>query len=191
MKNHLVILAKAPRLGRVKSRLAVDIGAVPAWRFYRTALASLLRRLRKDPRWDCTLWVDDGVARWPSRVARRRQVFGDLGRRMDHIMHKSPQGPVVIIGADIPEIRAHHIEAAFRALGSRDVVFGPAEDGGYWLVGFRRRPVTPAPFAPVRWSSAYALSDTAANLSRRYTVAYCDVLGDVDDGAAYHRWRTR
>jgi rSAM/selenodomain-associated transferase 1 len=191
VKGQLVILAKAPRLGRVKSRLAADIGAVRAWGFYRNALAQLVRRLRGDPRWNCRLWVDDGAARWPRGVSRHRQVSGDLGQRMAHVMRSAPQGPVVIIGADIPDIRPRHIAAAFRALGSRDVVFGPADDGGYWLVGFRRRPVTPAPFAPVRWSSGHALADTTSNLGNRFSVAFCDVLGDVDDGAAYHCWRAR
>ncbi|MBT5110015.1 MAG: DUF2064 domain-containing protein, partial [Rhodospirillaceae bacterium] len=93
-------------------------------------------------------------------------------------------GPVVLVGADIPDIQPRHIEAAFQKLGSHDAVFGPAADGGYWLVGFRRRPVTPSPFAPVRWSSEHALADTVANFDRRHGVAYCNVLRDIDDGAA-------
>jgi len=191
VKGQLIILAKAPRLGRVKSRLAADIGGVKAWGFYRNALAQLVRRMRRDPRWTCRLWVDDGAARWPGGISRHRQISGDLGQRMDHVMRTAPMGPVIIIGADIPDVRPRHIAAAFRALESRDVVFGPADDGGYWLVGFRRRPVTPSPFTPVRWSSAHALSDTTSNLRNRFSVAFCDVLGDVDDGAAYQRWRAR
>lgn len=190
MNRHLVIFAKAPRLGRVKSRLAADIGAVEAWRFYRDSFAQVVRRLQRDPRWTCWLAVTGGPTRWPTGVRRREQCTGDLGQRMDGVMRSMPKGPVVIVGADIPDIQPRHIEAAFKKLGSHDAVFGPAADGGYWLVGFRRRPVIPTPFAPVRWSSEHALADTVANFDhRRRCVAFCDVLNDIDDGAALRRWR--
>jgi uncharacterized protein len=72
---------------------------------------------------------------------------------------------------------------AFRLLGRADCVFGRATDGGYWLVGARRRPHTPRPFANVRWSSEHALADTLANLAGR-PVGFVATLGDVDDAAA-------
>ena len=62
--------------------------------------------------------------------------------------------------------RARHIAAAFRLLGRHDLVFGPAEDGGFWLVGARRRPRLPPLFGQVRWSSPHALADTLADLPR-------------------------
>ncbi|HTZ78368.1 MAG TPA: DUF2064 domain-containing protein, partial [Stellaceae bacterium] len=96
------------------------------------------------------------------------------------------------VGSDIPDIAPRHIAAAFRALGRSDAVFGPAEDGGYWLVGLRRSPRVPAGlFADVRWSSAHALADTRASLPRKFEVALLEMLEDVDDGAAYERWRAR
>jgi hypothetical protein len=90
---------------------------------------------------------------------------------------------VVIIGCDIPGIRREHIASAFRLLGSNDAVFGPALDGGYWLVGLRRRPGVLRSFAGVRWSTPHALSDTLANLAGR-SVAFIAALSDVDDAAA-------
>ncbi|WP_425283593.1 DUF2064 domain-containing protein [Methyloceanibacter stevinii] len=51
-----------------------------------------------------------------------------------------PPGPVVLVGSDIPRISRAHIAEAFRLLGNADAVFGPAQDGGYWLVGFKRSP---------------------------------------------------
>jgi uncharacterized protein len=184
MNRHLVIFAKAPRLGRVKSRLSADVGAVAAWRFQRDNLSRIVRRLRYDARWTCWLAVTGEPARWPVGLRRFRQGAGDLGQRMQNVMETLPHGPVVLVGADIPGIQPGHIERAFRKLGSHDVVFGPASDGGYWLVGFRRRPVTPTPFTAVRWSSEHALADTVANLDHRRRVAYCDELSDVDDGKA-------
>ncbi|MGH6660397.1 MAG: DUF2064 domain-containing protein, partial [Rhodospirillales bacterium] len=74
------------------------------------------------------------------------------------------------------------------ALGRADAVFGPAADGGYWLVGLRRRPRRLRLFEGVRWSSEHALADTLANLGGRPHVLL-ETLEDVDDGAAYQRWR--
>jgi glycosyltransferase A (GT-A) superfamily protein (DUF2064 family) len=96
-------------------------------------------------------------------------------------------GPVVLVGGDIPALGAHHVAAAFRQLGGCDLVFGPAKDGGFWLVGARRRPRLPPLFDKVRWSSPYALADTLAELPRRVKVGFVDRLEDVDDGESY-RW---
>jgi glycosyltransferase A (GT-A) superfamily protein (DUF2064 family) len=102
-----------------------------------------------------------------------------MQRMLDH----SAPGPVAIIGTDIPGITPAHIMQAFRLLGRADCVFGRAPDGGYWLVGARRRPHTPRPFANVRWSGEHALADTLANLAGR-PVGFVATLGDVDDAAA-------
>lgn len=194
-KNHLVIFAKAPRLGRVKSRLARDIGRVAAVGFYRRVLAGIARPLARDPRWTCRLAVTpDGAAGharpWPVGCGRIAQGPGDLGARMQRVMASLPPGPVVIVGSDIPGIRPDHVAAAFRALGRNDAVFGPAGDGGYWLVGLRRRPRPRRPFADVRWSTDQALADTLANLGNA-RVALIDELDDVDDGAGLARWQAQ
>ena len=195
-RRYLVVFLKAPRLGRVKSRLAADIGALAALRFYRGTSARLLRRLGRDRRWRLALAVTPrsalGAGDWDARIARLDQGEGDLGARMARVFRALPPGPAVIVGSDIPDIAPRHIAAAFRALGRSDAVFGPAEDGGYWLVGLRRSPRVPAGlFADVRWSSAHALADTRASLPRKFEVALLEMLEDVDDGAAYERWRAR
>jgi len=97
---------------------------------------------------------------------------------------------VVIVGSDIPDIRAHHVEQAFHALGDHDAVFGPSADGGYWLVGLRRSPCIPDIFQGVRWSTAFTLADTRVNLGLR-RVALLETLDDIDDGADWDRWRRR
>jgi len=91
-----------------------------------------------------------------------------------------------MIGTDIPDITPAHIVQAFRILGRADCVFGRATDGGYWLVGARRRPRTPRPFANVRWSSEHALADTLANLASQ-SIGFVATLSDVDDAAALAR----
>ena len=190
INEHLVAMVKAPRIGRVKTRLGRDIGHVRAWGFYRRMLRKVLRPLARDRRWTTWLIVSPDRALlqgrlWPVRTPRLTQGYGDLGDRMGRVMAAMPPGPVVIIGTDIPSIRTSHIDQAFRALGTHDAVFGPANDGGYWLVGLRRRPALKNIFAGVRWSSEHTLADTRANLPAHWRVAELEVLTDVDDGGTY------
>jgi len=195
LENHLVVFAKAPRMGRVKSRLARHIGGVGAWKFYRDLLAGLTRRLGRDRRWRLWLAVSPDRAVFDAGLWRRAapgvahlvsQGGGDLGTRMGRVMALPPPGPVIVVGSDIPGIRPAMIARAFRLLGRHDAVFGPARDGGYWLVGLKRRPRFVDPFRSVRWSTAHALADTRANLGG-LRVALVDELEDVDDGGSFAR----
>lgn len=193
MKRCLVVFARAPVLGQVKRRLARGISPGAALAFYRRTLATVLRRVARDRRWRTVVAVTpDRSARpgrgWPLQLPRVGQGRGDLGVRMARSLRARRTGAVCIIGADIPGIEARHIWHAFRALAGADFVFGPAEDGGYWLVGSRRRPLPRDLFDGVRWSTPQALADTLVNLQRR-RVVLVDRLADVDDAAAYRRWR--
>lgn len=179
----LVIMVKAPVAGSVKTRLAEGMGFAPAAAFYRHATSALLRRLALHPGWCTWLGVapDSELASrvWRQGPHRFAQGGGDLGARMQRVMDGLPPGPVVIIGSDIPGIRPRHIKSAFRALGGHDAVFGPAPDGGYWLVGLKRFPRTPQAFSNVRWSSRETLADTLANVGG-LDVAMLGELDDVD-----------
>lgn len=189
--RHLIIFAKPPRLARAKRRLAADIGPIEALRFYRSSLALTLRRLGRDRRWRCWLFVDSGPARWPRSIPHRRQSRGDLGRRMDTALRSLPPGPTLLIGSDIPDVAPADIREAFRRLASKDVVFGPAADGGYWLVGLSHKRAAPGLFENVRWSSQYTLSDTLKNLGTTQEYALAATRHDVDDGPGFERWRRR
>lgn len=196
MRRQLAIFAKVPRLGQVKRRLAKDIGAVAAWRFQRALLAALLRTLARDPRWRTTLWLaPDRLARGGGLrvkgIALRAQGGGDLGARMRHAFLARTKGPVVLVGSDIPALGPTQIRKAFHALGRNDLVFGPASDGGYWLIASAQRRGRMPALAPVRWSSKHALADTRARFDKRHRVALLEMLEDVDDGKAYRRWRKR
>ena len=185
-RRHLIIFAKSPRLGRVKRRLAADIGTMEALRFYRRNLAATLRTLGRDPRWQCWLFLDRGAGRWPRNLPRRLQARGDLGVRMETALRALPQGSIVLIGSDIPGVSRSDIRHAFRGLRRSDVVFGPAEDGGFWLVGLANSRVAPDLFKDIRWSTKHALADCIRNLVRppSFTAMKCD----VDNGEAYDRW---
>jgi len=196
MNRHLVIFAKSPRIGLVKSRLAADIGKVPAWSFYRRSLTRVIPPLARDPRWQCWLALapDAGVPlpNLPIPADRRiTQSTGELDRRMGRVMLDFPPGPVLIIGTDVPEIRPHHIANAFDKLRNHDYVFGPAEDGGYWLVGQRRLPRPRYIFDNVRWSSQHTLSDTCLNIPQSERIAMIDTLDDIDDATSLKAWQHR
>jgi|TARA_B110000908_G_C10250107_1_gene451459 rSAM/selenodomain-associated transferase 1 len=183
-RGTLVVMLKEPRAGRVKTRLGKDIGMTAAAWWFRHQVKRLLRRI-EDPRWNVVLAVAPDRAGlisrvWPLHLARIPQGNGDLGDRMARAMRSIPIGPVCVIGADIPDVGPNQIARAFSALGSSDAVFGPAPDGGYWLIGLRRtHPLPPKIFQHVRWSTEHALADTRASLGD-LTVALIDQLQDVD-----------
>jgi rSAM/selenodomain-associated transferase 1 len=180
VKPTLIVFAKAPRLGRVKRRLAAEIGDVAALRFYRRTFTRLLRRVARDARWRTVLALTPDNARIAGRRARP-QGRGDLGARMARAL-ACVRGPAVLVGADIPDLGAAQVAQAFGRLRSADVVLGPALDGGYYLVGTRRPTLARWMFAGVRWSSPHALADTRANLCGR-RVALTARLADVDTAA--------
>ena len=190
-------MAKRPVAGRVKTRLARAIGVTNATRFYRSTASAVIGRLAGDPRWRTVIAVDPDTAVadrfWPAHVRRQGQGRGDLGVRMRRIFRASRPGPIAIIGTDVPGIRPSHIAAAFAAVGGNDVVFGPADDGGYWLIALHRSPRLLPRFDNVRWSTEFALADTAANF-KGLRIGTVDRLSDVDtaaDFAAVRGWSGR
>ena len=183
-RNHLIVFAREPRIGRVKRRLSKGLGAVAATFWYRRQLRDLLRRLAPPTTWRRHLFVTPGGARhariWPRGWITHAQGPGDLGQRMYHALCNLGPGSVVLIGSDIPDIQKSHIQAAFRALGRADVVLGPAADGGYWLIGARGRR-SPPRFGPIRWSSEHAMADTIAGFPSSTKVILLETLRDVDE----------
>jgi rSAM/selenodomain-associated transferase 1 len=187
----LIIMVKEPVAGRVKTRLARGAGTAVATAFLRTNLALTTLRLARDRRWQTLLCVAPDAAcnsrMFPRSIERLAQGRGDLGQRMARATSVlNGAGPAVIIGADIPAIRSDDIAAAFRALQGADAVFGPAGDGGYWLVGLAHRQRGRPLFCNVRWSSPYALADTIANLGPR-RFALISQKDDVDEPADLSR----
>jgi rSAM/selenodomain-associated transferase 1 len=176
-------MAKEPVAGRVKTRLAAGLGIAAALRFTRHCAAAVLRRVARDARWQTSVAVTPDAGRfrrvWPRALPLDPQGPGDLGARMQRTFDRAGPGPVVIVGTDVPHLSRAHVVAAFRLLGRHDAVLGPAADGGYWLVGLKRRPHVPRPFSSVRWSGSHALADTLANLRGR-SVARLGTLSDVD-----------
>ncbi len=180
MRPLVVVFARAPRLGTVKRRLAAGIGAPAALRFHAATLRRTLRLLRADRRFATLVAVTPDGARgpWLQGLPSLPQGGGDLEARMGRVFRRLPRRRVAIVGCDIPALSADDAARALRLLRGSDAVFGPARDGGYWLVAMAaRRPARP--FAQVRWSGPHALADTLANFPRR-RIALLRTLADVD-----------
>jgi rSAM/selenodomain-associated transferase 1 len=186
----LVVFARAPELGRVKTRLAADLGPARALAIYRELTARVIEVVRDsadrvvvthapaDAEPSMRAWLGETLSYAP-------QCDGDLGERMEHAFATSlAEGAerVVIIGTDCPTITAETVDAAFAALDDADVVFGPAADGGYYLVGARA--VHPFLFRAVPWSSDRTLGvslDRAREAGLR--VSLLPPMRDVDTAA--------
>ena len=183
MKPTLVVMVKVPQPGRVKTRLGQDIGMTSAAWWFRHQVRSLLRRIN-DPRWEIILSVTPDVAgmqarTWPSQFKRWPQGNGNLGDRIVRMLRRVA-GPVCVIGADVPGITSVRVAEAFAKLGQNNAVFGPAFDGGYWLIGVKAgNRCRPNMLASVRWSAEYAMDDSVLAFGSQ-RIAYVSTLLDVD-----------
>ena len=185
----LIAFARAPAIGVGKTRLARDIGRVEAWRVYRSMSQGLLRRLG-DPRWRLVVRIAPDRSRWPAGPAREPQGRGGLGERLERAIRAHSRTSLVVIGADAPEVTPARVARAFRALQRTGAVFGPAEDGGFWLMGLSPSRARRVCLQGVRWSTEHALADTVAALGGAAPV-YLEALSDIDDASALAAWRVR
>ena len=198
--RQLIVFARAPLYGAVKTRLAAEIGAGAAWRAYKAMTATTLARLAPSPYWTTQLAVtpEAFAARgrfWAGTIRRSSQATGGLGYGMAAALARASRyGPTIIVGGDIPAITATHIRAAFDTLRHHDFVFGPAMDGGYWLVGVRQglpEATLRHLFDAVRWSSGDALEDTVRNVPSTWSISYAATLRDIDTAADLAVWLER
>lgn len=189
MQTKLILILKYPRPGAVKTRLIPALGEWRACELYRALVrhtlgeaqrfsskstVSLAARVANAP-------DDDAVRQWLGEgIPYEPQGEGDLGQRMERVVHDEfaeGASPVVLIGADCPELTAEHLHAAVRALEGKDVVLGPAADGGYYLIGMRR--LVPELFRGIQWGSGLVLDQTLT--AARKTRVECQLLDTLHD----------
>jgi hypothetical protein len=179
----LIIFVKNPIPGRVKTRLAKDIGNTKAVQVYKKLLECTLDAIRPLTV-DKSVWYGDSVNEddlWNGFI-KHQQPEGDLGHRMAVAFEQSFEhsAKVCIIGSDCPDLSTGILEEAFASLDHHDFVIGPAKDGGYYLLGMRS--FNPAVFESVEWSTSQVLQETLAHikaLKRTYHVL--KELRDIDD----------
>jgi rSAM/selenodomain-associated transferase 1 len=184
-RQALIIMAKAPIPHMVKTRLKGHLPDEVRLRLYRDMLEATVERLRSVP--DVDTWLSFTPAR--SETYFRKfglgmfpQSEGDIGLRMHHALtHILSQGyrKALLVGVDIPRLDSGIVLHALDLLDSHDVVFGPAADGGYYLVGLKK----PAPrvFESIEWSTRKTLAQSKERAQERgLTVALTQMLSDVD-----------
>ena len=175
MRPVILLFAKAPEPGRVKTRLAAAIGTPAAVVLHKLFVNTMLDRL---PRFgEVELHLDtptDDFSR--ENVSPALQSPGNLGDRMLYAL--APRVPALLLGSDSPTVPDAHIAAMLDA--SADITLAPADDGGYWAIAARR--THPDMFTGVRWSTEHTLADTvAACQAAGLTVALGPAWFDVDE----------
>ena len=198
MKNsskNLVIFARAPRYGLVKKRLSKTIGNSEALRYYNSIFCRSLRVLHdNNRRWTSWLAVTPIKDKLNYKNLKDWKIVdqgpGGIGERMMKVLLLMPKGPVVLVGSDIPNLEKQNISNAFKLLNGSDLVFGPAKDGGFWLIGVKKNFASGKNhlnnlFDSVRWSSCFALSDTLKN-AKGSKVTFVEKMEDVDDFSGYN-----
>lgn len=184
----VAIFVKEPVAGRVKTRLAADIGDREALRIYMSIAAATVRELTRGP-WRVVVFVDPPdpdslvtVREWlGAGLDVRPQQVTDLGGRMAAAIAEClvDSNAVCVVGSDIPDITVHTMRDAFEQLESSDVVFGPATDGGYYLTGMSRS--HPSLFAGIEWSTEHVLEDSLARTEEAgLRVSLLSAKRDVD-----------
>ncbi|MFC1708929.1 TIGR04282 family arsenosugar biosynthesis glycosyltransferase [Candidatus Omnitrophota bacterium] len=169
MKRCLIIFAKEPQKGKVKTRLKSCLSDTQCLNLYKAFLKDTFD-LAKSIKCDLKVLAYDLGCSSPyylKKAGRSFQLYEQQGRSLGQKMHnafKSIKGgdfKLVIIGSDSPTLPAIFIEDAFKRLDNNDLVLGPTFDGGYYLVGLKKPCL--AIFKGIKWSSSYVLDGTLRN----------------------------
>jgi rSAM/selenodomain-associated transferase 1 len=186
----VIVFARAPLAGQVKTRLAPRIGAERAARLHMQLISTAVRTARDARCGPVELHMTRRHALFPLANLQRGC---NLGERMHHALRSALRRhrSAILIGSDCPSLKPADLRRAARWLqGGADVVLAPAEDGGYALIGARR--IAPQVFSDVRWGSAEVLAQTVTNLARaRLEFRLLRTLWDVDRPEDLERLRSR
>jgi rSAM/selenodomain-associated transferase 1 len=185
MKKALIIFIKNPEKGKVKTRLAEGVGGDRALKIYK-ALLEKTRSVAQQVEADRFLFYSDRISRRDdfdnTSFRKYVQCGGDLGQRMSYafsLPFKSSYRKAVIIGSDCWDLEPRHIEEAFDALDQHDYVIGPAEDGGYYLLGMKQW--QRSLFEDKSWSSSELMKQTSQQIEESgATYQVLETLSDID-----------
>ncbi len=195
MNPALLIFIKNSILGKVKTRLAKDVGNEEALRIYQQLLAHT-QFITQDFPHDKFVYYSDFIPEsdtWNSNYQKALQTGNDLGQRMSKAFESAFQAgyqPVIIIGSDCPTLTSQHLETTLSHLQTHDFVIGPATDGGYYLLAMKA--FTPIVFENKSWSTDTVLSSTLADMAQaNQTVYLLPELSDIDTLADWKRFEDK
>jgi len=190
-RNALVLFAKRPQLGEVKTRLAQEIGDLLAVRFYKAFLEDTFSKMIEFSLTAAKtrLFIfrpvsnDNFFQKSPlNKFNLRFQRGEDLGEKLSSAMRQllPPHEKVVIIGADSPALPVAFIQAAFFLLDQNEIVLGPSLDGGYFLIGMTK-PILEV-FEDIPWSTSAVFSQTIKKVrSLNLNLGLLPPWYDIDD----------
>jgi rSAM/selenodomain-associated transferase 1 len=194
----VIIFAKYPQKGNVKTRLAKDRGEDFATEFYRTCAEHFFSEVLKlnnkifTPIIFCYGKTEvEMVSGWTGKEFMvKPQIHGELGDRMSASFREifsKDFSKAVIIGTDVPDINSNLINAAAAKLDEHDIVIGPSSDGGYYLLGMKR--LLPEIFKDIEWSTSLVLQKTLDKIRLlNLTVGLLDELIDIDTEHDLNNW---
>ncbi|MGB7786015.1 MAG: TIGR04282 family arsenosugar biosynthesis glycosyltransferase [Salinimicrobium sp.] len=182
-KNLLLVFTRNPELGKVKKRLAADIGDASALRLYKFLLQHTFEVVKKlsVEKWVCYSEEIPQQDLWDKGDFQKKVQQGKgLGERMENSFFEAfEEGyeKVVIIGSDLYDLQEEDLKKAFLALDTCDYVIGPASDGGYYLFGMKS--LNSQVFRNKNWGTATVLQDTLQDLKNE-KLTMLDVRNDID-----------
>jgi rSAM/selenodomain-associated transferase 1 len=194
----VIIFAKFPQKGKVKTRLAKDKGEDFATEFYRICAENIFSEVLKLSKSIFTPIIFcygksevEMVSGWAGKeFIVEPQIDGELGVRMSASFRKifsKDFSKAVIIGTDVPDINSNLINAAAAKLDEHDIVIGPSYDGGYYLLGMKR--LLPEIFKDIEWSTSLVLQKTLDKIkSLNLKVELLDELIDIDTEQELNNW---
>jgi uncharacterized protein len=189
-ENYLIILTRLPREGKTKTRLIPALGAAGAAQFHdrlaKHTFAKSSEFCKIFPKTHLVTRLEGGSVEqgqaWLGRCDFKAQGTGDLGERIKLAFREAFDAGakrVVVIGTDCPDISYHILESAFLALEENEIVYGPARDGGYYLVGLTK--LHHSLFEKIEWGGANVLDQSLAAAHRlKIQPTLLEVLSDVD-----------
>ena len=166
--NLLIIFTRNPELGKVKTRLSASIGNEAALNIYKFLLEhtlSITKNLKVEKQVHYSVKVRDNDIWDPTVYDKKQQSGEDLGERMEYAIQKGFEDGfknIILIGSDLYDISELDLEAAFNALKKHNFVLGPAEDGGYYLIGMNK--MNSALFKHKKWGTDTVLQKTVSDL---------------------------
>ncbi len=181
-KELVIVFVKNIKLGKVKTRLAKTIGNQGAFEVYKE-LVDITKNALENLNTEKRIYFSEMVieTKWPN-LYKAVQIGEDLGERMKNAFLKGFQDGferIVLIGSDLPDINEKHIKNGLEALNETDTVFGPAEDGGYYLIGLSK--MNELVFNNKPWSQSNLLDETLHELKENnITFSTLETLNDID-----------